>query len=49
MKVCLVSFLPLVSFLFQAQVKYKVVDDTSDKVGILVIIPLTLIFSLYRI
>ena len=44
MKVCLVSFLPLVSFLFQAPVKYKVEDDTSDKVGILVIIPLTLIF-----
>ena len=44
MKVCLVSFLPLVSFLFQAPVKYKVEDDTSDKVGILVIILLTLIF-----
>ena len=43
MKVCQVSFLPLMSFLFQAPVKYKVEDDTSDMVGILVIIPLTLI------
>ena len=44
MKVCLFSFLPFVSSFLQAPVKYEVEDDTSDEVGILVIIVLTLIF-----
>ena len=44
-KVCLYLSFPFVSFLFQVPVKYTVEDGTSDEVGILVIIVLTLIIS----